>query len=313
VMIEEGAVADMREFEASYARADAITTLNSGAISQGKIMPKTPAAFPAGFEQLMQFAISSIRDVSGVNLELLGLADRQQAGVLEDQRKQAGMTILAGLFDALRRYRKRQGRILLYYIQNYLSDGRLIRIVGEEMEQYVPLVREPGVVKYDVIVDDTSNSPNQKEKVWAMMQPLLPMLLEVGGPDAMLIMAEWSPFPTTVVEALKQLKTKKEEEAAPKQQMLEQIGMQQMQADAQKTATEAQENQAQIQLIMAQIQEMQANIQKIAMETQLLPIQAQADAQATMIQAQAGADAKRMSAQMGGQAQMAKAQQPRAQ
>jgi hypothetical protein len=40
-------------------------------------------------ELLGQFAISSIRDVTGVNLELLGLRDANQPGMLEAQRKQA--------------------------------------------------------------------------------------------------------------------------------------------------------------------------------------------------------------------------------
>ena len=105
-----------------------ITILNPGAIANGgKIKEKTPAEFPAGIDHLMQFAISSIRDVSGVNLELLlGQAGVDQPGILEHQRKQAGMTILAGLFDLLREYRKDQGQLMLYYITNFLSDGRLI-------------------------------------------------------------------------------------------------------------------------------------------------------------------------------------------
>ncbi len=52
---------------------------------------------------------------------------------------------------------------MLYLIENYLSDGRLIRIVGQEQEQYVPLIRQPGNASYDVIVDEAPTSPNQKE------------------------------------------------------------------------------------------------------------------------------------------------------
>ncbi|NIV38716.1 MAG: hypothetical protein GWN58_57650, partial [Anaerolineae bacterium] len=51
-------------------------------------------------------------DVSGANLELLGMADKVQAGVLEAQRKQAGMTILSWAFDSLRAYRRAHGRVL---------------------------------------------------------------------------------------------------------------------------------------------------------------------------------------------------------
>jgi hypothetical protein len=51
-----------------------------------------------------------------------------QPGILEAQRKQAAMTILAILFDSLRRFRKQVGPIRLCLIQNFLADGRLIRI-----------------------------------------------------------------------------------------------------------------------------------------------------------------------------------------
>ena len=125
---ERGAFDNDKDAEESYARSDRITWVKTGKLNGANgsaIQPKPQPAFPTGFDSLMQFAISSIRDVSGVNLELLGLRDANQAGVLEEHRKQAGMTILASLFDSLRRFRKRQGRVLLYYIMTYLSDGRL--------------------------------------------------------------------------------------------------------------------------------------------------------------------------------------------
>jgi hypothetical protein len=145
-------------------------------------------------------ALDFIRDVSGVNLELLGLRDATQSGVLEEHRKQAGMSILAGLFDSLRLYRKRQGRILLYFILTYLSDGRLIRIVGEEGAKYVPLIHQPGLVDYDVVVDDEPTSPNQKEKVWATLMQMLPMLGQTLDASDIATLAEYSPLPTAVVE-----------------------------------------------------------------------------------------------------------------
>jgi hypothetical protein len=71
-------------------------------------------------------------NVSGVNAELLGMADREQAGVLEYQRKQSAVTLLAPLFDSFRRYRKMAGRCWLHFMQNYLTDGRLIRITMDD-------------------------------------------------------------------------------------------------------------------------------------------------------------------------------------
>ena len=62
-------------------------------MSQQKIVPKPGGGLTQGHVDLMQFAITSIRDCTGINLELLGQKDINQPGILEAQRKQAGMTV----------------------------------------------------------------------------------------------------------------------------------------------------------------------------------------------------------------------------
>src|SRR5947208_220005 len=177
ILAETDAFEDQRQAEDSYARPEAITWMRRGALSGAggsKFAPKPVAQFPAGYFNLMEFGISSIRDVTGINLELLGMRDVNQPGILESQRKQAAMTILATMFDSLRRFRKLVGRIRLYFIQNYLADGRLIRIAGRDGASVVPLLRDRTLGEYDVIVDDAPTSPNQKEANWAVIQSMLP-------------------------------------------------------------------------------------------------------------------------------------------
>ncbi len=197
---EADAFENPQEAEATYSSPNSITILTTGALGGGKIKEKTMAQFPAGIDHLMQFAISSIRDVSGVNLELLGMANKDQAGILEHQRKQAGMTILAGFFDSLREYRKDQGKLMLYYITNFLSDGRLIRIGGPSDGKYVSLVHQDGLAEYDVIVDDTPTSPNQKEAAWGSIVQMMPFLAKTGMPPKVLLeILKYSPLPTSLV------------------------------------------------------------------------------------------------------------------
>lgn len=244
LLAERGAFDNDADAEETYARPDRITWVKAGKLAAGAVQPKTPAAFPAGFDNLLQFAIASLRDVSGVNLELLGLRDATQAGVLEEHRKQAGMTILAGLFDALRRYRKRQGRILLWYIVERLSDGRLIRIVGEAGAQYVPLIRQAGTAAYDVIVDDSPTSPNQKEKVWATLLQLMPMLSRTLGPEDWSILAEFSPLPASLVERWRASQEARRAEQQPKAAAAEAMLEERHRAALAKTLSEADRNAA---------------------------------------------------------------------
>ena len=250
---ERGAFDNDRDAEDSYARSDRITWLKQGALTGNRIQQKTPPQLPQNLADLMAYALSSIRDASGVNLELAGLQEQDQSGVLAEHRKQSGMTILASLFDSLRRYRKRQGRIMLYFIQNYISDGRLISIVGEEGAQYVPLIHQPGFVEYDVVVDDDPTSTNQKEKVWATLMQMMPFLADKLEPSDLAILFEYSPLPQTIVDQWKQKIEENQQQQAPIQQQMQQLQMmllqtksmlqeaqaQKAQADAAKSAAEA--------------------------------------------------------------------------
>jgi hypothetical protein len=180
IIWEAGAFDNPGEAKKEWAKPDAWVRASPGGI--GKIQQRAPITYPAGLDNLMQFAVSSIRDVTGVNLEILGLADRQQAGVLESQRKQAALTILAGWFDALRAYRREHGRMLYQFIQKYLADGRLIRIDAENGPQYAPLVQMDETLEYDVIVDSAPASVNVKQQTFETLQAFLPAALKMGMP-----------------------------------------------------------------------------------------------------------------------------------
>lgn len=203
IAAERGAFFDNdAEGEASWAKQDQVTYLKTGALSGAngaKFIQKPVSAFPQASFELMQFAVTAHRDVSGLNLETLGMqSNAGQAASLDLQRKQSAMTILQPLFDSLRRYRKEQGRLMLYLIENYLSDGRLIKIVGPEGAQYVPLVKQEGNDgNYDVIADESPTSANQKESTWAFLQQILPVIGKMLPPATWLALLKYSPLPTS--------------------------------------------------------------------------------------------------------------------
>lgn len=205
IMAEVDAVEDFRELESKWARPDSVIKVRSGALAGGKIKEKPLVQLPPGLDRLMTFSMDAVHEVTGINLELLGFANREQAGVLESQRKQAGLTIIASLFDALRKYRKEQGRVMLHHIQEYLSDDRLIRIVGGDgKERYVPLAKQPEVAEYDVIVDESPTSPNMKERVYGALVEILPALLKFGAPMPPELL-DYAPIPSALAEKWKEM------------------------------------------------------------------------------------------------------------
>jgi hypothetical protein len=189
----------------TYARSDRITWMKPGALSgqNAKWAEKPQTQFPQGLQFMMQYAADAVRETGGVSYELLGQQETDQAASLEYQRRQAGLTILAPLFDSLKAYRREQGELILWYIQNDLSDGRLIRVLGKDNAQYLPLVKQE-TLEYDLIVDDMPTSPNQKEMSWAIIKETMPILASAGmSPETLLMLLEDSPLNSTVLEKLK--------------------------------------------------------------------------------------------------------------
>ncbi|TXN38989.1 hypothetical protein FV232_00890 [Methylobacterium sp. WL30] len=225
LLMEKTAVPDQAAFEASYGKPGAISWVTDGTLQSSRMKEKPLPVLPAGHYQLMEFAIGSIRDASGVNLELLGQKQNDQAGVLEYQRKQAAMTILASLFDSLRRARKHIGRVRLYMIQTFLSDGRLVRIMGEGVMRIVPMLRDKTAGDYDVVIDDAPSSPNQQQVVWQTFTSVLPIIKDMITPQVLLEVLPYSPFPDSFVAKMRELLAQPAQ-PSPEQQQHQQIAVQ---------------------------------------------------------------------------------------
>ncbi|KRR21901.1 hypothetical protein [Bradyrhizobium retamae] len=209
--------------EKSWAHQDQVTMLKPGALSGAnpKFIAKPVSQFPQGSYELMQYANQSLRDVSGVNVEILGMQQSgSQAASLDLQRKQSALTILQPLFDSLRRYRKEQGRLMLHIIEFYIPDGTLVKIEGPEDAQFVPLIKKDafdGKTQYDVIVDQSATSANQKELTWAMLQQILPVIGKMLPPATWLALLKYSPLPTSAQKDISDSIAKSQEQPDPEQ------------------------------------------------------------------------------------------------
>lgn len=282
ILAETGVFLNQDEAQKSYARPDAITWVQDGAISRNAIMPKPGGAMPAGFFELMQFAVSSVRDVSGINLEMIGAREGNQPGILEYQRKQAALTVMARFFDSLRRYRKLQGTLLLSLIQDYLSDGRLVRIVGDEEAQYAPLVKNQGVKEFDIIVDEAPSAPNQKEQTWQVVQQMLPVVGSMLTPELWGDILQYSPLPSSLVEKIKKRVADGQDQQQQSPEMMKaQAAIQAQQAKSQADIeTQQAKASADAQLKQMRIQaDAEAARQKAAVEVEVMHMKAQNELQ----------------------------------
>lgn len=243
LMIEQGAFRNPRDAEKDWSNPAKTVILNDGGLA--KIKERTAPQIPQALVALQEFSLSSIRDVTGANVEMLGQADRDQPASLEYQRRQSAMVILASLFNSLRHYRKLKGRSLIELLR-LLPPGVLVRVLidpqvamaewqqamaqwaaaaqqAQAQGQQPPPQPEPPTAefmsqtkrgeafdpnkfglgpdaRFDVIVDETPSSPNQKEATWAALQPFMAEIATI--PAAVQVALKYSPLPETAAEEL---------------------------------------------------------------------------------------------------------------
>lgn len=291
IMAERGAFDDDSLAAASLARSDMITWTSSGALTGGRIQPKPAAQFPAGFFRLFEEAKEAITQVTGLSPEFIGTREVNQAGVLEAQRRQSSLNLLAGLFDALRLYRQRQGKLILHLIQNYMADGRLVKIAGQDKAQYVPLMkRDVTSVEYDIIVDDAPTSPNEKERTFALIMQLMPLIQEQLTPDLLFELLRYSPLPASLLDRVQgkvreqmqsqeQQKARALQEGDPREReqqlKLQAVGAK-AQAEMQKAAADQQIAQTKVSLEQIKAAQKMQDIQaKMALSNQEIALKAQ--------------------------------------
>lgn len=241
IIAEEGAFADQRKAEEDWAKSDSIIYVRAGAIAAGKIQNKPIAPYPQGIDRLMHFAIDSLYQVTGVNMEFLGLADREQANVLEENRKRSGYTILAPYFDSLRNYRKSSGILLLEMIQKYMPEERMKEVLAPEYHNYIQAIKTLDLKSINVVVTESPQSDNNKAITWMMLNQIIPVLLKMNIPIPPEVL-EYSPLPAPLVEKWKQLLAGQQQD--PMKQIQQQMGQQKGRAEIQETQSKAQLNQA---------------------------------------------------------------------
>lgn len=187
-----------------------------------------PPQIPPSMIQLSEILGREIQEISGVNEELLGMAQDDKAGVLAMLRQGAGLTTLQILFDQLDLSQKLLGRLLVKLMQANFTPGKVQRIIQEEPS---PEFYNKAFGKYDAVIEDGLNTSTQRQMQFAQLL----QLRELGVPVNTQILIENSTL-------------------SNKQELVDAIAQ-----DEQQQAQQAQQqSQMQIELLKAQIESLQA-------------------------------------------------------
>jgi hypothetical protein len=150
--------------------------------SQGKPEPIPVAPIPRHIIDMAFTRPQTMREISGVNVEMTGQRVASDPGVVMEMRQKAARTVLAPMFDNYRMAKKALGMVLLAYMQAYISPGRRMRILGPEGSAYVDMTEQMQIGKYDVTVEETNSTVNDRMQTLAVMQTTLPQMAKAGVP-----------------------------------------------------------------------------------------------------------------------------------
>ena len=175
----KGSFVDRRRWETMSSKPGFIGEYNP---SRGKPEQVRPAAIPRHIVELAGTRLQSMRDISGVNVDLLGSGVKETPGVVMELRRKQAMTVLQTLFDNLRLARRVLGEVLIAYIQEYVADDRKVRIVGQMGAQWVPATSDLQFSTFDAVVEDSPDTPTDKMATMHILQTTLPMLVKSGLP-----------------------------------------------------------------------------------------------------------------------------------
>lgn len=178
-MAPKGSFVDRTKWEQRSSQAGFIGEYNG---NRGKPEQIRPPTVPRHVLELSPTRLQNMRDISGVNVDLMGNTVKDTAGVVVEMRRKQALTVLQTFFDNLRLSRRILGEILIHFVQQYISDGRKVRVVGERGVRYVIASGNLQFNEYDAVIEDAPDSPTDKLATMHIMQTTLPMLLKAGLP-----------------------------------------------------------------------------------------------------------------------------------
>lgn len=134
-----------------------------------------PPGIPPSMMELSRSLAEDITKISGVNEELLGMAEDDKAGILAMVRQGASLTTLQTIFDKLDYSKKLYAQLRLEAIRKNWSNGKIRSILGKDP---APNFRLTNTQKFDVVVEEGTLSATQQQ----LAARQLLYLVEMGAP-----------------------------------------------------------------------------------------------------------------------------------
>lgn len=179
-MAPKGAYHNKNDWLTKLAQPGALLEYNA---QRGKPEPIPVPALPRHLIDMAFTRPQSIREVTGVNHELSGSNQGSNTGVVIDKRQKASRTQLTPFFDNYRMTKIELGKIILAFIQHFVTVGRQIRVIGDGQEvDQVIMTEEMQLGRFDITVDEDESGVNDRFEALYVLQTTLPQMIKAGVP-----------------------------------------------------------------------------------------------------------------------------------
>jgi hypothetical protein len=132
IYAETDAFVDEAQAEQSMKEAGAITWVNSGALTSGRIKERTVPTFPNAPMQMEEYSKQIIKQVTGINPDLMGEdRGRREPGVVVKMRQQQGLTLLKPLFKNYNAMKKRLFKRQVAILMKYMPTRQMLQVLGQ--------------------------------------------------------------------------------------------------------------------------------------------------------------------------------------
>lgn len=186
VMVEEGAVEDIADFETKWAKTDATIIVRAGTLSNptgAKIVQKTQGAVPTGLESIITLSDAAI-SANGVDPAFMGETNPQESGVLFKRRIRQIISKMWWVADAITLYQKEDARLcedlIRVWVQN--SAGQWVRITGQDgKDQFMTVSEDMLTAQYDVSIQEGAQTPEDQQETATLISGTADKYLSIGN------------------------------------------------------------------------------------------------------------------------------------
>lgn len=205
LMYEEDLFEDEEEFKSEWAKSTGAIRVGSGKLQSPnpKWVHLANSVNLTGIETLLQHAVMSVSAAAGVSEQYtVGTPQdlRRTAASAVQSVKESNLVTISQPFDALRLFKRTQGRLVLDFVANYVPISQLTRLLGPEEQEFIPALKDGKLQdQYEVVVEESPASKSKQMEIFAkiMETNFIPQLMEIGVPIPPSL-AKYFPFPPDI-------------------------------------------------------------------------------------------------------------------